>query len=87
MASMSPSKEVVTRHGQTLLFLLKVRAHIVVVVSRCRVSERIVPFCFVVDVGVTLDVVVGSGHSHSARDMDVAEVDAVWSCHLFRCKP
>ena len=40
-----------------------------------------------VDVRVTLDVVVGRGDPHSARDVDVAEVDAVWSCHLFKCKP
>jgi hypothetical protein len=86
VASMSPSKEVVTRHGQTLLLLLKVRSHIVVGISRCGISERIVSFCLVVDVRVTLDVMVGSGDSHSAGDMDVAEVDAVWSCHLFRCK-
>jgi hypothetical protein len=86
MASVSPSKEIVTRHRQALLLLLKVRSRIVVTVSRCGVSECVVSFCFVVDVRIPLDVVVGRGDPHSARNVDIAKVDAVRSCYLFKCK-
>lgn len=85
VTTVSPSKEIVTRHGQTLLLLLEVRSH-VVTVSRRGIPERIVSFCFVVEVGITLDVVVGRGDSHSARNVKVTQVDTAWSCDLFKRK-